>query len=85
VLEFTAEEGRVYIPYWMMQNLGLSPNDFVIVTSTELPRASFVKLRPKTVDFLDISDPRAVYVYSWINSSESRTVLFFFFWDQNFF
>eukprot|EP01122_Echinamoeba_exundans_P011147 TRINITY_DN4330_c0_g1_i1.p1 TRINITY_DN4330_c0_g1~~TRINITY_DN4330_c0_g1_i1.p1 ORF type:complete len:356 (-),score=91.42 TRINITY_DN4330_c0_g1_i1:24-1091(-) len=60
VLEFTAEEGRVYIPYWMMQNLGLQPNDFVIVTSTELPRASFVKLRPKTVDFLDISDPRAV-------------------------
>ena len=23
VLEFVADEGKVYIPYWMMQNLGM--------------------------------------------------------------
>jgi ubiquitin fusion degradation protein 1 len=45
----------------MMNNIGLAPGDFVTIQSTELPRGSFVKFRPKQVAFLDISDPRAVY------------------------
>lgn len=60
VLEFTAEEGVCYIPYWMMQNLLLTEGDVVKLQYTKLEKGNFVKLRPQTKDFLDISDPKAV-------------------------
>ncbi|CDH60278.1 ubiquitin fusion degradation protein 1 [Lichtheimia corymbifera JMRC:FSU:9682] len=60
VLEFVAEEGRAYLPQWMMETLELEPNDLIEVKNTTLPLGSFVKLQPQSVDFLDISDPRAV-------------------------
>ncbi|KAF9429399.1 ubiquitin fusion degradation protein, partial [Entomortierella beljakovae] len=60
VLEFIAEEGRVYLPHWMMKTLTLSEGDLVTVKSTGLPLGSFVKIQPQSVDFLDISDPKAV-------------------------
>ncbi|KAJ1968227.1 ubiquitin fusion degradation protein [Dispira parvispora] len=60
VLEFTAEEGRVYLPYWMMQTLAVEPGDILQVKSTSLPLGKFVRIQPQSVDFLDISDPRAV-------------------------
>ncbi|KAF9172797.1 ubiquitin fusion degradation protein [Mortierella sp. AD011] len=60
VLEFIAEEGRVYLPHWMMKTLTLSEGDLVTVKSTSLPLGSFVKIQPQSVDFLDISDPKAV-------------------------
>ncbi|CAM9436410.1 unnamed protein product, partial [Ectocarpus fasciculatus] len=60
VLEFTAEEGRCYIPFWMMQNLMLQEGDVMHVVNVSLKKATFVKFRAQSVDFLDISNPRAV-------------------------
>lgn len=60
VLEFVAEEGRVYIPQWMMKTLELQPGSLLEVASCDLPNGLFVKLEPQLVDFLDISDPKAV-------------------------
>jgi ubiquitin fusion degradation protein 1 len=60
VLEFIADEGVVYLPYWMMQNLLLQEGDLVVLRSATLPKGSFVKLQPHSTDFLDISNPRAV-------------------------
>ncbi|KAF3184462.1 ubiquitin fusion degradation protein, variant 2 [Orbilia oligospora] len=60
VLEFVAEEGRIYLPQWIMQTLLLEPGDLMQVKSTDLPPGSFIKLQPQSVDFLDISDPKAV-------------------------
>lgn len=60
VLEFVAEEGVVYFPYWMMQNLLLSEGDLVKMRSATLPKGTYVKLQPQTKDFLDISNPKAV-------------------------
>jgi len=60
VLEFTATEGRAYIPNWMMENIRLNPGEFVQVVPCSLPRATFVKLQPQSVTFLDISNPKAV-------------------------
>ena len=60
VLEFVAEEGVVYLPYWMMQNLLLTEGDIVRVQYTKLSKGNYVKLRPQTKDFLDISNPKAV-------------------------
>jgi ubiquitin fusion degradation protein 1 len=60
VLEFIAEEGKIYLPYWMMQTLVLDTGDLVKVQSTDLPLGSFIKLQPQEVSFLEISDPKAV-------------------------
>lgn len=60
VLEFIAEEGRAYIPSWMMNTLELQPGQLIQIASCDLPLGKFVKIEPQSVDFLDISDPKAV-------------------------
>lgn len=60
VLEFVAEEGRVYIPQWMMETLDLQPGSLVKIANHDLPNGQFTKLEPQSVDFLEISDPKAV-------------------------
>ncbi|CAR23884.1 polyubiquitin-binding protein UFD1 [Lachancea thermotolerans CBS 6340] len=60
VLEFIAEEGRVYLPQWMMETLGVNPGSLLQIASTDVPLGQFVKIEPQSVDFLDISDPKAV-------------------------
>lgn len=60
VLEFIAEEGKIYLPYWLMQVLDLEPGDLLQVKSTDLPPGRFIKLQPQSPTFLEISDPKAV-------------------------
>jgi ubiquitin fusion degradation protein 1 len=60
VLEFVADEGSVYIPYWMMCMLGLSEGDVLTVSNVSLPKGSYVKLQPHSTAFIDIANPRAV-------------------------
>ncbi|KAF2073732.1 hypothetical protein CYY_004965 [Polysphondylium violaceum] len=60
VLEFIAEEGVCYLPYWMMQNLLLKEGEFIDVKSATLPTGTFVKIQPHSSSFLDISNPKAV-------------------------
>ena len=47
VLEFTAPEGTVYIPSWMMSNLGLDPygNSVVELTNVSLPKGTSVQFK----------------------------------------
>ncbi|RWS19270.1 ubiquitin fusion degradation protein 1-like protein, partial [Leptotrombidium deliense] len=60
VLEFVADEGKVYLPYWMMRNLLLDEGSMIKVESTSLQVATFSKFQPQSVDFLDITNPKAV-------------------------
>jgi len=60
VLEFVADEGKIYIPYWMMQNLGLEEGGLIQVESATLPVATFSKFQPLTTDFLNLTNPKAV-------------------------
>ncbi|KAL2759692.1 hypothetical protein ACRALDRAFT_1027212 [Sodiomyces alcalophilus JCM 7366] len=60
VLEFVAEEGKAYLPQWMMQTLGLDVGDLIQIKTTSLELARHVKLQPQSVNFLEISDPKAV-------------------------
>jgi len=60
VLEFIAEEGVVHLPYWMMKTLRLNEGDPIRITGTELPKGKLVKLQAQSVDFLEISDHKAV-------------------------
>lgn len=103
VSEFTADEGRCYIPHrvrapaacatpactcpracncppymhayvrphacarahvllQVMRNLGLDEHMVVVLTNVTLPKATYVKLRPHSTAFTEISDPRAAYV-----------------------
>lgn len=69
VLEFIAEEGKVYIPYWLMQTLGVEPGDLLQVKSTDIPLGTFIKLQPQDSSFLEISDPKAVLENAFRNFS----------------
>lgn len=69
VLEFTAEEGRCYLPFWVMEVMQLEPGDLIQCKSTDLPAGSFIKLQPQDVNFLDISDPKAVLETAFRNFS----------------
>jgi len=60
VLEFIAEEGKVYLPGWMMRNLLLNEGDRIAITYASLPVASYSKFKPQSCDFLEISNPKAV-------------------------
>lgn len=69
VMEFTAEEGTCYIPFWMMQNLLIQEGEVITVTNVSLPKASMIKLKPQHVDFLEISNPKAVLEFALRNFS----------------
>lgn len=69
VLEFSAPEGSCYIPYWMMQNLLIEEGSVISITNVSLPKATFVKLQPQHVDFLEITNPRAVLEHALRNFS----------------
>lgn len=60
VWEFTAEEGFVYMPNWMMENMHLKEGELVLLQNKTLPKGTHVKLQPHTMDFLDIPDPKAM-------------------------
>ncbi|XP_014674542.1 PREDICTED: ubiquitin fusion degradation protein 1 homolog [Priapulus caudatus] len=60
VLEFVADEGKIYLPFWMMTNLLLEEGGLIKVESVSLPVATFSKFQPQAPDFLDITNPKAV-------------------------
>jgi ubiquitin fusion degradation protein 1 len=60
VLEFTADEGCCYLPFWMMQGLFLEEGALLSVRNVTLPKAQFVKFQAQNVNFLKITNPRAV-------------------------
>ena len=63
VLEFSAAEGHMYIPYWIMENLCLGQGAIVNITNLSLPKATFVKLQPQEEHFLNLSNPKVVLEY----------------------
>lgn len=60
VLEFIAQEGMVYLPYWMMENMHLNEGDIIHLRSATISKGRYVKLQPQTTDFIKISNPKAV-------------------------
>jgi ubiquitin fusion degradation protein 1 len=61
VLEFTAEEGKCILPYWIMKNINVDEGDLVKIKNVALPTGTYVKLKPiGQNNFLNISNPKAV-------------------------
>lgn len=58
VLEFIAEEGRCYVPQWLMLRIGAEEGHIVTVQNCALPLGLFVKMQAQELAFLDIADPR---------------------------
>ncbi|KAK1367434.1 Ubiquitin fusion degradation 1 [Heracleum sosnowskyi] len=58
VVEFSAEDGCVYIPDWMMHALVLKDGQFVQVEKTgNLAKATYMKIQPHSTDFVkNLSD-----------------------------
>jgi ubiquitin fusion degradation protein 1 len=84
VLEFIAEEGKIYLPYWVMQTLRLEPGDLLQVKSTDVPLGSFIKLQPQDTSFLEISDPKAVLENAFRNfSCLTKGDIFTFHYNDN--
>ena len=47
----------------MMTTLGLNEGDPVQLSGTSLPKGKMVKIQAQSTDFLQVSDPKAVYVH----------------------
>lgn len=60
VMEFSAEEGFAYLPYWMMQNLLLESGAVVRVTNVSLPLGNYVQFQPHRTAFIELANPKAV-------------------------
>ncbi|XP_057775553.1 uncharacterized protein LOC130994526 [Salvia miltiorrhiza] len=60
VLEFCAEEGSVYVPRWMMDNLSVGDGDRVLLRDARPLRATWMLLRPHATAFIEVSNVRAV-------------------------
>ncbi|EXB37440.1 Ubiquitin fusion degradation protein 1-like protein [Morus notabilis] len=60
VMEFSAEEGEVFLPSWLMKNMDLEEADMVTVKNVCLKKATFVKFRPHEQALMEVSNPKAV-------------------------
>ena len=60
VLEFVAEEGTCYMPYWMMENLMVGEGDEILITSVSLQKGTFVEIQPHKTAFIDLYNPKAI-------------------------
>ncbi len=60
VAEFTAENGRCYVPHWIMSKLGIVEGGMATVRTVSLRKATLVKVQPHLTAFIKLSDPKAV-------------------------
>lgn len=58
VLQFTAPEGHVVCPCWMLSELGAEPGALLRVSSADCPRATMLQLRPQLTSFHLAEDPQ---------------------------
>jgi hypothetical protein len=50
----------------MMKKLNLNEGDPVRLNGTTLPKGKLVKIQAQSTDFLEVSDPKAVYVLCFV-------------------
>lgn len=60
VHEFTATEGLVNLPYYIMEDLGIKEGSTVNIKYINPTKGSYIKLRPHTTEFINLSNPKKV-------------------------
>merc|ERR1711988_1256452 len=81
VLEFVADEGQMFVPFWMMENMQLEEGDLLTVRNASLDKGTFVKLRPQSKTFIELANPRAVLErtlakYSCLTKNETIRIFY---------
>src|SRR5687768_9085523 len=54
VLQFTAPENRIFMPFWMMTDLQLEIGKLARLEIVNVVKGSRVQLQPLSIDFMDI-------------------------------
>ncbi|KAH7533825.1 uncharacterized protein LOC107416383 [Ziziphus jujuba] len=60
VMEFSSDEGEVWLPNWMMKNMGFEEGGLALIKNANLVKGKHIKLQPHKTDFINLSDPKAV-------------------------
>ncbi|KAI3793309.1 hypothetical protein L1987_35926 [Smallanthus sonchifolius] len=60
VVEFTADEGFVFLPTWMMNNMHLQEGGLVNINNTTLPKGKYIKIQPHETKFTTLSDHKSL-------------------------
>lgn len=60
VMEFSAEEGVAYVPFWIMEKLGVETDGLVNILNIAVQKGTFVKFQPHATAFTQLTNPRAV-------------------------
>ena len=60
VHEFTAPPGVCNIPFYIMNELGISEGENIILESVSPVKGSFLKLRPHKTEFIELGNPKAI-------------------------
>ncbi|KAH0789535.1 ubiquitin fusion degradation protein [Histomonas meleagridis] len=61
---FTAQQGTVFIPFWMMEYLQVNEDNTVRVSLTSLVPATRALFQPQDDAFLNLPNPRVILEYS---------------------
>ncbi|GKE60561.1 ubiquitin fusion degradation protein 1, partial [Tanacetum coccineum] len=60
VIEFSADEGTVNMPTWMMTNMKLQEGEVVDIEYTTLPKGTYIKIQPHATKFTTLSDHKSL-------------------------
>ncbi|GJS24616.1 ubiquitin fusion degradation protein 1 [Tanacetum coccineum] len=60
VIEFTADEGVVFMPKWMMENMKLQDGEMVNIENMSLLQGTYIKLQPHATKFIMLSNHKSL-------------------------
>jgi ubiquitin fusion degradation protein 1 len=61
VLEFTAPEQTVILPFWLFRNMRVAEGEMIRIGYCKyLPKANFCKIRPHKTAFIELADPKTI-------------------------
>ena len=61
VLEFTAPENTVILPFWLFRNMRIAEGEMIRIGYCKyLPKANFCKIRPHKTAFIELADPKTI-------------------------
>lgn len=60
VVEFTADEGFVLLPTWMMKNMKIQEGELVNIRNASLPKGTYIKLQPHATKFINLFNHKSL-------------------------
>lgn len=60
VIDFSADDRKMYVPRWMMEVMFIQEGQRVSITSVTIPKAEYIKLKPRDERFLKLQNPKNV-------------------------